>query len=207
MPLRPDRFRVPASSGRAFLAVAIGAVLLAMPSAWGYEDLPDLNPDGTEARKPALSSVFEIGTAASIGSDLGFQPQLTGFRDLPKAWQAGLQARIASKGAVRGYDYLPQMGLSLRKLWLGDGDSASVRNAEYFGMSLGGFFAYNFDGEEAGLKPFGSVSIGKYWMPLSGSPLGLDLNLELTRYLSGHLPYRSQTTYVNLGLHLLYRLP
>jgi hypothetical protein len=197
--------RLAAVHGR--VAVVCAAILLALPRAWGYEDLPDLNPDGTEVRKPALSAAFEIGTTASIGSDLGFQPQFGGFYDLPWALQAGLHARFTPKEAQRSYDYRPQLGLSLRKLWLGDGDSASIRNAEYFGMSLGGFFAYNFDGEEAGFKPFGSVSIGKYWMPLAGSPLGLDLNLELTRYLNGHLPYRSQTTFVNLGLHLLYRLP
>ncbi|HKP98281.1 MAG TPA: hypothetical protein VJ385_21295 [Fibrobacteria bacterium] len=167
----------------------------------------EYNPDGSEAPPIRLSTIVEAGAAVAVGSDLGTQPQLGCFRDLPGSWQLGLQVRLDPADAIAGYDFLPQVNLGLRKLWLGDEDTEPIRNSEYFGLSLGGFFAYNFDGKEAGLKPFGTLSLGKYWMPFDNRPFGLDLNLELTRYLSGHLPGRSETTYVTLGLHLFYQLP
>jgi hypothetical protein len=157
--------------------------------------------------KPRLSTMIEGGAAFSIGSDLGLLPQLGCYRDLPHSWQAGLQARVHPRDAKAGYDYLPQIGLNVRKLWLGDEDGEPIRNSEYFGLALGGFFAYDFEGARAGLKPFGTLSLGKYWMPFDNQPFGLDLNLDLTRYISGHLPGRSELVFITLGVNFFYVLP
>ncbi|GEM_PF-2317805 len=166
-----------------------------------------LAADGTEKPPAKRSTFLELGSTIAIGSDLGAQPQLGLFHDLTDTWQVGLQARVAPGGGESGYDFLPQVNLSVRMLWLGDEEGMPIRNSEYFGASGGGFFAYNFDGEKAGLKPFGTLSLGKYWMPFDNQPLGLDLNLELTRYFSGHLPGRSQLVFITLGIHLFYVIP
>lgn len=208
-----DRKRIPPSrkSRRGFrpaaaLAVCPAALALCLLAAVPAR-AQEYNPDGSEPPRIILTTIAEAGAAFAIGSDLGTQPQLGCFRDLPGSWQLGLQARLDPGDATVPYDYRPQVNLAVRKLWLGDGDSEPIRNSEYFGVSLGGFFAYTFNGEQAGLKPYGTLSLGKYWMPFDNRPLGLDLNLELTRYLSGHLPNRSETTYVTLGLHLFFLLP
>lgn len=199
---------VPILVARGFFptAVVIALFAAAFPFPASGEDTTGYGLDGTEAPPAGPDLMVEGGTALAIASDLGAQPQLGCFRDLG-SWQLGLQVRIAPAHARSGYDYLPQTNLQVRKSWLGDGDTGAVRNSEYFGLSLGGFFAYNFNGEKAGLKPYGSLTLGKYWMPFENTPFGLDLNLELTRYLSGHLPTRSETTYVTLGLHLFYQVP
>ncbi len=179
------------------------ALFLAAAPARAANDLPD----GSEPPRIKPATLLVGGASVAVGSDLGTQPQLGCFRDLPASWQLGLQVRFAPAGAKRGYDYLPLTDVSVRKLWLGDEDTQPIRNSEYFGLSLGGYFAYDFGGLEAGLKPFGTLDLGKYWMPFDNRPLGLDLNLELTRYLSGHLPNRSETTYITIGLHMFYLLP
>ncbi|MEO7426784.1 MAG: hypothetical protein ABI036_16480 [Fibrobacteria bacterium] len=167
----------------------------------------ELLSDGLEPPPVELSTIIAAGASVAIGSDLGTQPQLGCFRDLPGAWQVGLQVRFALAEAERGYDYRPITDISFRKLWLSDEDTHPIRNSEYVGLSVGGYFAYDFGGNQIGLKPFGTVDLGKYWMPFDNSPLGLDLNLELTRYLTGHLPNRSETAYVTLGLHVFYLIP
>jgi hypothetical protein len=166
-----------------------------------------LAADGTERPPAKPSTIVEAGSAIPIGSDLGAQPQIGGFRDLNDHWQAGIQARVTPGGGSSGYAFLPQVNLSMRMLWLGDEYAEPVRNSEYFGISGGGFFAYNFDGEKAGLRPFGTLSLGKYWMPFDNQPLGLDLNLELMRYFSGHLPGRSELVFITMGIHLFYVVP
>jgi hypothetical protein len=183
--------------------------LLLLLSAWNLAGAADdgLAADGTE-RVPAKASTFlEAGSTIAIASDLGAQPQLGVFRDLSDAWQAGLQIKVIPGGGASGYDFLPQANLSIRMLWLGDDEGIPMRNSEYFGLSGGGFFAYNFKGEQAGLKPFGMLSLGKYWMPFENQPMGLDLNLELSRYFYGHLPGRSELVYITTGIHLFYVIP
>ena len=167
----------------------------------------DLAADGTEKPPAKLSTLIEGGSSLDIGSSLGALPQIGAFRDLSETWQLGLQARMSPGGASSAYAFLPQISLGMRMLWLGDEDAQPVRNSEYFGMAGGGYFAYNFDGEEAGLRPFGTLSLGKYWMPFDNQPLGLDLNLELTRYFSGHLPGHSELVYITFGIQLFYAIP
>jgi hypothetical protein len=191
--------------------VARRSILSLLIAALAYSGAPasddGLAADGTEMPPVKLSTVAEAGSAIPIGSDLGAQPQIGIFRDITDAWQLGFQARVTPGGAKAGYDFLPQMNLVARFLWLGDEGVSQIRNSEYFGFAAGGFFAYNFDGEKAGLKPVASFSLGKYWMPFENQPLGLDLNLELSRYFSGHLPGRSELVYITTGIHLFYVIP
>ncbi len=157
--------------------------------------------------KTKLETMVEGGVALPIGSDLGFIPQLGCYRDLPGAWQLGLQARIRPQDAVTSYDFLPQAGLNLRKLWLGDEDAEPIRNSEYFGLTIGGYFAYDFEGVKAGMKPYGTLTLGKYWMPFDTQPFGLDLALDMTRFLGGHLPGRSELVIITIGANFFYILP
>jgi hypothetical protein len=185
------------------------SALLLMLAAWTGAAASDdgLAADGTEKAPIKASTFIELGSTIAIASDLGAQPQLGVFRDLSDTWQVGLQSKIVPGGGESTYDFLPQANLSVRMLWLGDDDGIPMRNSEYFGLSGGGFFAYNFKGEQSGLKPYGTLSLGKYWMPFENQPLGLDLNLELTRYFYGHLPGRSELVYISTGIHLFYVLP
>lgn len=181
-------------------------MLLACAPQARAEDYSPALDDGA-VPKQAMFTLLQAGGVFAVGSDLGLLPHLACFRDLPGSWQLGLQARIAPHDARAAYDYLPLIGLNVRKLWLGDEDEAAIRNSEYFGLTLGGFFAYDFEGGEAGLKPFGTISLGKYWMPFEAQPFGLDLNLELTRFISGHLPGRSELVFITLGASLFYAIP
>jgi hypothetical protein len=199
MPLRPEGSPAP-------IPLRVLAALVWLCAAAAHAE-GDLAADGTEKPPPKLSTLIEGGSSIAIASDLGALPQIGVFRDLSETWQVGLQARMSPGGATSGYDFLPQMSLGVRMLWLGDEDVQPVRNSEYFGIAGGGFFAYNFDGEEAGMRPYGTLSLGKYWMPFDNQPLGLDLNLELTRYFSGHLPGRSELVYITCGVQLFYVIP
>lgn len=184
------------------------ALLCALAGAAPAARAADYSPamEGSGSKRDERHTLFAAGGVFAVGSDLGLLPHLAVHRDLPGAWQAGVQARMTPKNARVGYDYLPQIGLNLRKLWLGDEDEAPIRNSEYFGITLGGFFGYDFEGSEAGLSPFGSLSLGKYWMPFESQPFGLDLDLELTRYISGHLPGRSELVFITLGANVFYAL-
>src|SRR6187549_2151091 len=109
MPRRPDALAAFAS----FAAFAISfLVSAAAPAAAEY------NPDGSEPPPVKLSTLIAAGAAVAIGSDLGTQPQLGCFRDLPGSWQLGMQARLNPADAKVGYDFLPQVNLAVRKLWL-----------------------------------------------------------------------------------------
>src|SRR5690606_3654711 len=135
------------------------------------------------------------------------QPQLGGYLDFARSWQAGLQLRFSPAHISEAYDALPQFSAHIRKVWHGDGDVAALRNSEYFGLGAGGFFGYGFDGEKSGLSPFANLALGKYWMPFEGLPYGLDLNIELTRYVTGHLPGRTVQVFIATGINLFYLLP
>lgn len=163
--------------------------------------------DGLEAQKPDRKAILEAGTAIPIGSDFGFQPQLGGYFDFARTWQAGLQLRISPSHISEPYDALPQFSAHIRKVWHGDGDVAAIRNSEYFGLAAGGFFGYGFDGEKSGLNPFANLALGKYWMPFDGIPYGLDLSIEMTRYFTGHLPGRTVQVFIATGINVFYLLP
>jgi hypothetical protein len=168
---------------------------------------PTLNLDGTPQTAPRRALVLELGAAYSIGSDLGVQPELASYLDLPKTWQAGFRARSVLAKSDSGYDYLPQVSLEVRKLWLEDEGTDPVRNSEYFSMAVGGYFAYDFNGKKTWLKPLGTLALGKYWMPFDNQPYGLDLSMELSRLFFGHLQGRSQLVYITIGLKTFYVLP
>jgi hypothetical protein len=198
------------------LASAIHALLLACALAavprLARGEEPELPPEEGAARPNHRFTLAEAGYAFAIGSKLGSLPQIGCFRDLPGSWQAGVQARLAPGGASTAYDYLPLANLSLRKLWLGDEGSDPIRNSEYFGIALGVFFGYDFGGERDGMRPMGSISLGKYWMPFESRPLGLDLSLDLTTLKlpfsnSGHLAGSSDQVIVSCGANLFYAIP
>ena len=210
MPLRhkapsptPIRNAWTTPSGARILSLSL---LLGASGAWAEED-QGLAADGTERPPVRLSTLAEGGSTLAIASTLGAQPQVGIFRDLSRNLQAGFQVRTVTGGGSTGYDFLPQMDVSLRTLWLGDEFAEPVRNSEYFGLSAGMFFAYDFDGKKSGPRPYGTLSLGKYWMPFDNQPLGLDLNLELTRYFSGLLPGRTELVYAKVGLHVFYVIP
>lgn len=168
---------------------------------------PDINLDGTPAKAARRSWILELGSEYSIGGNLGWQPQLGGYLDLPSSWQSGLHARIVTMDASGWYDIFPQVSFELRKLWLGDEGADPIRNSEYFEMSVGGFLAYGFNGEKVGVRPLGALALGKYWMPFDNQPFGMDISLELSRCFSGHLPGHSDLVFITTGLALFYVLP
>jgi hypothetical protein len=163
--------------------------------------------DGSDNPRPKRTVVLEAGPAFAISSDPGVQPQVGGYMDVTRSLQVGFQARISPLEASFAYDLLPQVSAGIRMLWLADETAEPIRNSEYFGASLGGYFAYDFRGARAGLRPFGTLALGKYWMPFDNRPFGLDLDIELTRYLSGHLPGRTELMFVTCGIDLFYELP
>lgn len=170
-------------------------------------DEPDINLDGTPAVAARKSVVLELSGNYSIGNGMGWQPQLGGYLDLVQFWQAGIHARLATMDAKDVYDYLPEISLNLRKLWLGDEGPDPIRNSEYFCMSLGGVMAYEFSGERIGPRPLAAIAFGKYWMPFDNQPFGLDISLELARLLSGHIRDHTNLMFLTTGVALFYVLP
>lgn len=168
---------------------------------------PDINLDGTPVVVARKAVLLEVSGNYSIGSELGWQPQLGGYMDLKKSWQAGLHARLATPNAKTLYDILPEVSLELRKLWLGDEDHEPIRNSEYFSIALGGVMAYAFDGVKTGPRPLAAMAFGKYWMPFDNQPFGLDISLELSRIISGHLRDHTNLVFITTGLALFYVLP
>jgi hypothetical protein len=198
-------FRIP-------FPAALFALMLAGTTGGVRAAEPEQLPEEGQIHKERMFTLLEAGSGFAIGSKLGSLPQLGIFRDLPGAWQAGAQARFAIGPAVTAYDYRPLASLSLRKLWFGDEDTVPIRNSEYFGIGLGIYYAYDFDGTRLGARPMGSIDLGKYWMPFESHPLGLDLNIDLTSLklpflASGHMAGQSEQVVVTFGVSLFYAIP
>ena len=164
-----------------------------------------LDPSLEVARKRA--AIVAGGLEFPISGSQGVQPQLSGYLDIPRNMQLGIKARVDLREARTGYDYIPQVGLHLRQLWLSDQDSSSVENSEYLSLVVGGYMAYDFQGLQSGLKPFGAVALGKYWIPFDNAPYGLDFCLEITRYFDGHPPSKPRNHFLSAGVNLFYLLP
>jgi len=210
MPLTAPRPRPRAPGIRRFpFPAALFALILAGATCGVSAAEPEQLPEEGQTHKERMFTLLEAGSGFAIGSKLGSLPQLGVFRDLPGAWQAGAQARFAIGPARTAYDYRPLASISLRKLWLGDEDTVPIRNSEYFGIALGVYYAYDFDGERLGARPLGSISLGKYWMPFESHPLGLDLNLDMTSLklpflASGHMSGQSEQVIVTFAVNLFY---
>ena len=198
---------------------AAAALLFAFSVAAQADDYsPSLDEAQPANVRPTLVSG---GGLIGIGSDLGVLPRLAAYLTFPHAWQLGMHGRIAPQLAQEPYDYLPLLGLEVRKVWMKDEDIDPIHNSEYFGVTLGNYFAYDFDGEKLGPRPFLGFAMGKYWMPLDHQPFGLDLDLGLTWLipditffsgdevwmLGGHLPGRSEQTFITLGASIFYAIP
>lgn len=190
MPPRLDR-RLPAAA--VLLAVALAAA--AEGDAQAYLDP---SPENSRPRVLLLSGGLEF----PISGSQGVQPQLAAYLDLPRNLQAGLKARVDVRSAMEAYDYIPQTGIHLRQLWLSDQDSSTVSNSEYISLAVGAYPAYDFQGEQSGLKPFAAVILGKYWMPFANQPFGLDFCLEITRFFDGHPPSKPRNHFLSAGVNL-----
>ena len=126
-------------------ALAAAILLAAPPAAAGEGDPESYLEPSPEARRGRAALVAGGLDFPVVGSQ-GVQPHLAGYLDLPRALQIGLKARVDSSEAEIGYDYIPQVGLHLRQLWLNDQDSSAVRSSEDFGVVLGGYYASDFLG-------------------------------------------------------------
>src|SRR4051794_37827608 len=113
-PALPSAHAYPGRAARPFLIVAL---LACLTGAWARAGDSPSGPDILEEKTAKLSAIVEAGAAFGMGSDQGVEPQLGCYRDLPASWQIGLQARVSPAGASTGYDYLPQIGAEIRKLW------------------------------------------------------------------------------------------
>ena len=198
----PDKIRTRALAATRRFCLPLLAALISLPTAAAGADEFMPGP----VRHPV--AFISGGMDAGLGEKLLWQPQVGAYLDVPWDLQLGLQIR-SDLAADERYDWLPQIGLQLRKLWLGDEDKLSVENSEYFCATVGGYFAYDFGGVHSGLRPFGSVTGGKYWMPFAGMPAGLDLYLGYTRYFMGHLPGKSSVDFISGGINVfrVLRLP
>ena len=204
MATNPFRFRFKKTI--LFLPIFLICLFCATVSVFASEVELNLE-DGSPVAKPRKAFMLNAGMGYSIGNSLGLQPQLGGYLDLPKSWQAGLKIRLVTSNTVDLYDYFPQTSLDIRKSWLGDEGSDPVRNSEYFGLSIGGYLAYGFGGEKIGLRPLGAIELGKYWMPFDNLPFGMDISLELSRFFSGHLGDRAELVFITTSLSCFYVLP
>lgn len=167
----------------------------------------EINLDGTPVIHPPKKFLLEGGVDYSIGSGIGWQPELAGYYDLPGYWQTGFHTRMVFTNAKANYDLLPQVNLEFRKMWVGEEGASPLVNSEYISFSVGSFFGYTFDGYQSWFNPIGSIAMGKYWMPIEKQPFGLDLSLELSRLFTGHLQGFSQLTYVTTCIRVFYIIP
>ncbi len=147
-------------------------------------------------RKP-YTLTLTIGTTIS-------QPQLAAYLDLPQAWQAGLQLRSGLWQAGNVYEAIPEVGLRVRKLWLGDGDAESLRSPEYLDLGAGTYYGYSFAGLRTGPALFVAAAAGKYWAPFAELPAGMDVFVEISRYFQGYPPRSGQVVFFTAGISVFY---
>jgi hypothetical protein len=186
------------------LAAALVSVLAAAAPSRGQE-LSYLEPGFQGERRKVFLAAG--GLEFPIVGGEHAQPQLAGYMDLPMELQAGIKLRLDLLSARSPYDHIPQGALHLRKIWLSDQDTSSVRNSEYISISAGAYAAYDFKGDRIGARPFGGVTLGKYWMPFEALPYGLDLSLELTRYFLGHPPNIPVNHFLSASVNVFAVLP
>lgn len=180
--------------------------LLAAPARAAEGDPESYLEPSPEARR-GRTAVAAGGVDFPIVGSQGVQPHLAGYLDLPRGLQLGLKARVDPVKARIGYDYIPQVGIHLRQLWLGDQDSSTVRNSEYFSVIVGGYYAYDFLGGRAGPRPFLAFALGKHWMPFNDQPFGLDFCLELDCYFDGVPQRKPRTIFLTAGVSLFRAFP
>lgn len=193
-------------------SVLLGALLAALlpaaaPPALSAEGDPESYLEPSPEARRGRAALLAGGLDLPIVGSQGVQPHLAGYLDLPRGLQLGLKARVDPVKARTGYDYIPQVGLHLRQLWLSDQDSSSVRNSEYFSVILGGYYAYDFLGGRAGPRPFLAFALGKHWMPFNNQPFGLDFCLELDRYFEGVPQRKPRTIFLTAGVSLFRAFP
>lgn len=188
---------------RLLAPLALLALVAASTPASEPESYLDPSPEANRKRAAMVAGGLEF----PISGSQGVQPQLSGYLDIPRNLQIGFKTRVDPREARTGYDYIPQLGIHLRQLWLSDQDSSSLESSEYVSLVVGGYMAYDFDGKQAGLKPFGAIALGKYWMPFDNAPYGLDFCLEITRYFDGHPPNKPRNHFLSTGVNLFYVIP
>lgn len=208
---RPKRSSAagPDATGVAGLLIAVLLALLSLPAvaAAGAEGDPESWLDPSPESRRGRSALLSGGLDFPVVGSQGVQPHLAGYLDLPRALQIGLKARVDPVKARTGYDYIPQIGLQLRQLWLSDQDSSTVRNSEYFTVIIGGYYAYDFLGNRAGPRPFLALALGKHWMPFNNQPFGLDFSLEMERYFDGVPQRKPRTIFLTAGVSLFRAFP
>ena len=188
-------------------ALVAAFLSLAAANALAGEGDPDAYLDPSPEARRKRAALVGGGLDFPVVGSQGVQPHLAGYLDLPRALQIGLKARVDPVKARTGYDYLPQVGLHLRQLWLSDQDSSTVRNSEYFTVIIGGYYAYDFLGNRAGPRPFLALALGKHWMPFNNQPFGLDFCLEMDRYFDGVPQRKPRTIFLTAGVSLFRAFP
>jgi hypothetical protein len=127
-----------------------------------------------------------------------------GFYEFARGWQAGAILRIHSNGNLFDYDGLPQGGAHLRYARLSPEESASLTNSDYLDLGLEAYAAYDNGGRKVGAAPLIRLQAGKYWTPIEGMPLALELFLVLGRHLGGHPSHSNKPDVLAAGLNLLW---
>jgi hypothetical protein len=186
----------------AFLFILVGQV---------SAQLRDIDFEMLEAE-----SRWQPSLALELGYAISGTPQAGIHYEFLRGWQFGAELRSWAHNAKLDQDYFPEACFHLRRLWLAAEESSPLRNSEYVDLAIGIFPAYNFgktggvsletlDSDALGYKPMVRASIGKYWMPFSNIPLGLDANLVLGRYLSGHPPLYPHQDLLTMTFSLFWK--
>jgi hypothetical protein len=148
-------------------------------------------------RKPASASL-----ALSAGMTLTKTPQIGVQWEFARGWQAGLEMRSWFANASMAQDNWPEVGIGIRRLWLPAEEKLALQSSEYIELSVGVFPSHSFArtafspedqsfaivSDPLGYRGMARIAIGKYWMPFTNAPFGLDANLVLGRYFEGHPP-------------------
>jgi len=156
-------------------------------------------PSDSAMGLPEAQATFQPTVILDAGYAFSGTPQLGAHCEFKRGWQLGLELRSWARKAEASQDYWPEIGLQVRRLWLAAEENDALRNSEYVEIGLGLFPAYSFGKTDfsqsfeatvdaLGYRPMARLAIGKYWKPFNNVPGGLDANLVLGRYLSGHPP-------------------
>jgi hypothetical protein len=161
-------------------------------------------------------SRWQPSLALELGYALTGTPQAGIHYEFQRGWQLGAEVRSWAHNAKLDQDYFPEATFHFRRLWLAAEEGSPLRNSEYIDLAFGIFPAYNFgrtggtsletlDSDALGYKPMIRASIGKYWMPFSNIPFGLDANIVLGRYLSGHPPLYPHQDLLTMTFSLFWK--
>ncbi len=143
----------------------------------------------------------------SLGFDWPNELRAQGALFWAPAWQASLHATLEKRKGVDGLNAISGIGLHILRIWFDESNEHPLENSEFLFAAFN--LHHNYQESLGHLRPQLGLGLGKYWKPFDNIPLGLDLQVELSRVFFGVLrpeadSYEVQKTRLRFGALLFH---